>query len=135
MTTNTRAREWWRTYYVQLSNHEMVNDDDYPVAYWTAIRNILCRINIYVDEGVVLAAMQLQRKICEWRDAVDNSEIVCNDETAANLFCRTQQLRAVLLELSDNDDRFSEEDTSELPPLLFCDFLKILDAQQWCNMF
>ena len=133
MTTNGDAQRWWRRYYKGLSCCDVMVDESYPVEYLGLVASILWRVSIDVENGLGDAVNKLYKQILEWRMAVDTRDIVCDDNSAGELFSRTQVLRDVLLELSEIDKGFKEENITGSAHPLFYDLLKIVDAKHWCN--
>ena len=131
MTTNLSAKDWWRGYFKQLSGHVAAIGGDYPDGYEESIKPILERVDICLSNGLEDAVNKLHQQIRDWRKDIDTPDIVCDDEAAGCLFCKTQVLRNVLLELSEIDKCFKEEDTTGCAKYLFCDFLKCVDANHW----
>ena len=133
MTTNGDAQRWWRRYYEGLSCCDVMVDEAYPVEYLGLAASILGRVSIDVENGLCDAVNKLHKQILEWRKAVDTRDIVCDDNSAGELFSRTQVLRDVLIELSEIDKGFKEENITGSAHPLFYDLLKIVDAKHWCN--
>ncbi len=131
--TNGGARNWWREYYERLSQHEVTADVFHSDEYHASIAPVLSSVGISVENGLEDAVNKLHQQILDWRRDVDTHDIVCDDNKAAALFCRTQSLRNALLELSEIDKWFEEEDTTGCADCLFCDLLKIIDAKYWHN--
>ena len=116
---------------VKYKNIAGVKLNDYPDEYEESIKPILERVDICLSNGLEDAVNKLHQQIRDWRKDIDTPDIVCDDEAAGCLFCKTQVLRNVLLELSEIDKCFKEEDTTGCAKYLFCDFLKCVDANHW----
>lgn len=131
MTTNGDAQNWWREYYEALARQEVAIDSDFPDEYQASIAPVLRRVGIGVENGLDDAVKKLYQQILDWRKDVDTREIVCDDNEAATLFCKTQALRNVLLELSEIDRCFKDGDMIGCAGPLFYDVLKVVDARHW----
>lgn len=131
MTTNCNAQQWWREHFEELSQYEATINEDYPDEYQDSIAQVLGRVGIGLENGLGDAVNRLHEQILDWRRDVDTRDIVCDDNEAATLFCKTQALRNVLLELSEIDRCFKDGDMIGCAGPLFYDVLKVVDARHW----
>jgi len=82
------------------------------------------------------AVNEIVKMILQWRTLSEFQhvdDVVRGQQDAEQLLALTQKLRNTLLALEDIDDRMRSTVDGHAEDVLFCDLLKMTDAQNWIS--
>ena len=149
MADNT-ARQIWRQYYSDLLNEcegdkrlqevvdKLIDCLEGNEWYFSDIADALKGVSIQLVSATEIreAVNEFVKIILQWRTLSEfqhADDVVCGKQDAEQLLALTQKLRNTLLALEDIDERMRSTANVHAEDVLFCDLLKMIDAQNWVS--